>query len=221
MKESFIFYRSFYEAIEDLDDKKRLKMYDAITKLALKNEENEKLNGICKQLFVLIKPQITANSKRYEDGKKGGRPKKEKTSGYFEKKPNENVNVNENDNVNKNVNDLVCNLDFEKCFKIYSEKCTNLLPLNFERRNKIILEELNQFLIEIDYSFNYFISLCLTANELKIIVDKKIDFRSMVRNHIGIMNGKYEVKTSQKRGVSQEFIKDFFANKRTEEVKSG
>lgn len=104
MKESFIFYRSFYDAIEDLDDKKRLKMYDSIVKLALKNEENENLNGICKQLFILIKPQITANNKRYEDGKKGGRPKKEKTSGFFEKKPNENENENENVNVNVNEN---------------------------------------------------------------------------------------------------------------------
>lgn len=104
MKESFIFYRSFYEAIKDLDDKKRLKMFDSITKMALENEEIENLKGICKQLFILIKPQITANNKRYEDGKKGGRPKKEKTSGFFEKKPNENVNVNDNENVNVNVN---------------------------------------------------------------------------------------------------------------------
>ena len=108
MKESFIFYRSFYEAIKDLDDKKRLKMFDSITKMALENEEIDNLKGICKQLFILIKPQITANNKRYEDGKKGGRPKKEKTSGFFEKKPNENenvnVNVNKNENVNVNVN---------------------------------------------------------------------------------------------------------------------
>lgn len=107
MKESFIFYRSFYDAIEELDDKKRLKMYDSIVKLALKNEENEKLSGICKQLFILIKPQITANNKRYEDGRKGGRPKKEKTSGFFSKKPNENVNVNVNVNENENVNENV------------------------------------------------------------------------------------------------------------------
>ena len=104
MKESFIFYRSFYEAIKDLDDKKRLKMFDSITKMALENEEIENLKGICKQLFILIKPQITANNKRYEDGKKGGRPKKEKTTGFFEKKPNENENVNDNENENVNVN---------------------------------------------------------------------------------------------------------------------
>lgn len=99
-RESFIFYRSFFEAIEELDDKKRLKMYDSISKLALKNEETEDLKGICKQLFTLIRPQISANNKRYEDGKKGGRPKQEITTGYSQKKPNKNVNVNEKVNVN-------------------------------------------------------------------------------------------------------------------------
>lgn len=59
MRESFIFYRSFFEAIKDLDDKKRLKMYDLIANFALNEEEIEVKNGICKQLFILIKPQIS------------------------------------------------------------------------------------------------------------------------------------------------------------------
>ena len=67
-------------------------------------------------LYTLIKPQLEANTKRYEDGKKGGRPKKEttglnreKTTGFENKKPNknvnENVNVNDNENVNNNIDD--------------------------------------------------------------------------------------------------------------------
>ncbi len=112
MKESFIFYASFYKAIEELDEKKQLKLYKSIMKLALENEENEKLTGIEKAIFELIKPQILANNKRYEDGQKGGRPRKnkttgfekEKTTGFENKKPNVNVNVNENENENVNVN---------------------------------------------------------------------------------------------------------------------
>ena len=115
MKESFVFYASFLEAIEELDDKNQLKIYKSITNFALKNEEPENLTGICKAIFALIKPQILANNKRYEDGKKGGRPPKiktsgfenEKTSGYFQKKPNVNVNVNVNENENVNVNENV------------------------------------------------------------------------------------------------------------------
>ena len=112
MKESFIFYRSFFEAIKSLDDRKRLKMFDLIANYALNSEEIDTKYEICGQLFALIKPQILANNKRYSDGQKGGRPKKEKTTGfenkkttgYSEKKPNENVNENENNNENVNVN---------------------------------------------------------------------------------------------------------------------
>lgn len=121
-KDSFVFYASFYEALQDLKDKDRLKMYDAICELALNNKET-KMTGLTKTIFTLIKPQILANQKRYENGKKGGRPKKEtdglqkeKTNGFENKKttgyekaetktkPNENVNVNVNENDNENVN---------------------------------------------------------------------------------------------------------------------
>lgn len=129
-KESFVFYKSFYEALQDLKEKERLNIYDAICELALNNNEM-KLTGISKTIFKLIKPQIVANNLRYENGRKGGRPKKE-TIGFEDKKPkelkkeektktetkpnvnenvNENVNVNDNDNdndnENKNENDIV------------------------------------------------------------------------------------------------------------------
>ena len=149
-KESFVFYRSFYEALQDLKDKDRLKVYDAICKLAL-SEEETKLTGITKTIFTLIKPQILANTKRYKNGKSGGRPKKE-TSGFENKKtigfqkeetnglekaetktkPNENdnvnVNVNENDNVNDNVNENASSLydaDVEKINNTFIETLGN------------------------------------------------------------------------------------------------
>lgn len=73
MKDSFIFYRSFYEAIEDLNDKEQLKVYKAIAKLAL-NEEEIQLTGVANTIFKLIKPQLKANNERYEKGINGGRP---------------------------------------------------------------------------------------------------------------------------------------------------
>lgn len=114
MRESFIFYASFYRAIEEIEEKKQLKIYKAIMKLALENEEIENLSGIEKAIFELIKPQIIANNKRYDNGAKGGRPPKKITNGYENKKPKENQNetktkpnnnYNENENENVNVND--------------------------------------------------------------------------------------------------------------------
>lgn len=106
MKESFIFYGSFLNAIEQFSDKSQLKLYKVLCNFALKNENYSSiLNKKELAIFELIKPQILANNKRYEDGCKGGRPKKTKTTGYENKKPNENDNVNVNENVNVNVNE--------------------------------------------------------------------------------------------------------------------
>lgn len=108
-RDSFIFYRSYYEAMSGLKDKDKLQLFNAISELSL-NENNIKLTGICKNIFTVIKPQILANSERYENGKKGGRPKKEttgfekeKTIGFEIEKPNKNVNENVNVNIKENI----------------------------------------------------------------------------------------------------------------------
>lgn len=118
MKESFVFYRSFYEAIKDLKIKDKLQVYEAICELSL-NQKEIKLTGMSATIFKLIKPQILANYERYENGKKGGAPignqnarKTTKNNQWSflkttKKQPNENDNVNENvnDNDNENVSD--------------------------------------------------------------------------------------------------------------------
>lgn len=118
----------------------------------------------------------------------------------------------------KNI-DIFCNVDFEKCFSLYSENCPKLIPLRFEKRSRAILDELNNFLIEIDYDFSYFLNLCQKANELEKIVDSRIDFKMLIKNHIGIMNGKYETKSGTMQERKNAAISDFFAQKR--EVTNG
>jgi uncharacterized phage protein (TIGR02220 family) len=75
-RDSFVFYRSFYEAFCDLDDENALACFHAIAKYALDGEEPEGKN-IVTAIFKTIKPIIDKNNKRYENGKKGGRPKNE------------------------------------------------------------------------------------------------------------------------------------------------
>ena len=103
-KQSFVFYRSFYEAISKVSSKEtKADIFEAICELGLNENVIELDDAVGQIIMDLIKPQLQANNKRYEDGKKGGRPPK-KTTGYSKKKPNvnENENVNENDNVNDN-----------------------------------------------------------------------------------------------------------------------
>ena len=119
MRESFVFYQSFYEALKELPDDVRLKLYDMISVYALTGEEVE-CSGIERAVFSLIKPQIKANNQRYlngcnaaEMGARGGRPRKpqENPNDNPEETPRKPQNnpkktPNENDNVNVNVNDI-------------------------------------------------------------------------------------------------------------------
>lgn len=127
-RDSFIFYRSFYEAINDLPEKSQLKVYKAICEMSLNFDEID-LSGLSLTIFKLIKPQLEANNKRYINGSKGGAPKgnQNATKGQPEnnqkttkKQPNNNVNENDNENVNDNINTSSSNNN------IYSYLETNL-----------------------------------------------------------------------------------------------
>lgn len=77
-RESFIFYRSFYEAIKDLPGEIRLEVYTVIMEYALYGRLPEDLKPFAKGIFTLIKPNIDINNTRYENGKKGGRGSRQK-----------------------------------------------------------------------------------------------------------------------------------------------
>ena len=138
-RESFVFYRSFYEALNKLKPRQRQKALDAIIKYALDGVETP-LEDAASVLFVAIKPQLDANNKRYSISKQGGRKapakmeeeleekpqddcaqfvhnnkpsvSKNKTDGSSKKEPN--VNENENENVNENENENE-NADADAC----------------------------------------------------------------------------------------------------------
>lgn len=110
-RDSIVFYASFWEVMQKMSRADRLAFVEAVCSYAFDDKETS-LNGAAELAFILAKPQIDANIQRYENGKKGGRPKK--TDGFenekpmvskkenhtsAEKKPNVNVNVNVNDNV--------------------------------------------------------------------------------------------------------------------------
>jgi len=105
--DSFVFYRSFYEAIKELPDSDRLAMYDAICEYALEHE-NTAGTPVSRGMMALIIPQLEANFKRRVNGMQGGRPKSDTkakpNNNPAETKAEPNVNVNVNDNVNGNVN---------------------------------------------------------------------------------------------------------------------
>ena len=134
---SFIFYRSFKESLEDLSDSDKLIMYEAISDYALDKIE-PKLTGFPSALFKLIKPQLEANWRKFENGckganhgNKGGAPKGNKNASKEQttpKQPQDNGkttrNVNDNDNYNDNYNDndnYNIESDWKKSFEVYKD----------------------------------------------------------------------------------------------------
>ena len=120
-RESFIFYKSFYDSIKELAPKEQAQIYNAIFEYQFENKIID-LKGVCKSIFTLILPQLEANNKRYENGKRGGRPRQNQNETEIKPKnnqnetkikPNENdnVNVNENENDNVNGNDIYTYLE--------------------------------------------------------------------------------------------------------------
>ena len=115
VKDSFVFYRSFYEALQNVPKKHRTEVYEAVFEYAFESREPS-ISGVPRALWELIRPQLDASQKRYENAKKGaeygklgGRPRKKEENkkplkGYESETLNVNVNENVNDNVNVNVN---------------------------------------------------------------------------------------------------------------------
>ena len=107
MRESFVFYRSFYESIKLLPKKYQLQCFDALCNYALNDVPMEGLPGTVEAILKSFKPQVDANNRKYENGCKGGRPKNNQAETKAKPKSNQDrskAKRNDNDNVNDNVN---------------------------------------------------------------------------------------------------------------------
>lgn len=132
MRDTIVFYKSFFDAIETQPAEIQAEIYHMAFNYTFNGIEpnGEECSSVALALFMLMRPQIDANNKKYENGKKGGRTKTEpndnqtvtkskpkanqtvtKTEPKSEKAEpnvecimlNDNVecnNVNDNDNVN-------------------------------------------------------------------------------------------------------------------------
>ncbi len=146
-RDSFVFYESFSKAITILPEASQLHAFLFITNYGLYGIEPEQsIDPLAYAIFVMARPQIDANNKKFINWKRGWRPEKTWPSEQKPKvienvknqKPNVNVNVNENvnENVNANANDnvneksktkkinkkVVYSEDFESFRKAYPKK---------------------------------------------------------------------------------------------------
>jgi hypothetical protein len=116
VRDSVVFYRSFYDAIKNIPKDNQLEVYNAIMDYSMYGVDPD-ITGIALALFLAFKPQIDTNNERYVNGTKGGRPKKEKPMVFKDgenkkpmvsenletEKPNEKENVKEKENIKENI----------------------------------------------------------------------------------------------------------------------
>ena len=160
-RDSFIFYRSFYEAIKEIPPEDQLQVYKAISIYALEQKEIS-LTGIARAIFSLVKPQLDANYKKYENGKQ----KKSKTEANNKQKESKSeTNVNVNDNVNVNENDNNNNV---------GESCVDGLQdvINFYNNNVGSLTPYGLKLIE-DYISELGKDVVIYAMQISVEADKR------------------------------------------------
>lgn len=105
-RESFVFYDSWMEAIEELPSVElRNEAMSAVVMYGLgkqTDEDWEQLNPFVRALLKIIKPMIDKNQKMYENAKNGGRKKVKDT---FEEVPEETEKPNRNQ-IDENENQI-------------------------------------------------------------------------------------------------------------------
>lgn len=107
---SVVFFKSYYDSIILLSKDNQIEIYNTIFKYAFNGIIPNELSNEVKSLFLLMKPNIDSSLRRYkssvENGKKGGRPKKETQEqpstnlAKTQKQPYTNLNYNKEYNLN-------------------------------------------------------------------------------------------------------------------------
>jgi len=99
-RETMIVYRSFFESLKGCEKTVQADVWNAIFEMGFNQKEIE-LDGLSKTLWLLIKPQIEANLKRFLNGSK---PKQKQNVSEKEAKPKQEISETEANNNNNNNN---------------------------------------------------------------------------------------------------------------------
>ena len=167
------------------------------------------------------------SDKRSSAGSKGGKKSSERkqnenfAADFAQAKPEAKTKQNteneieiesEIENINSSIipNEKIFRVDpydgkSEKYFKIYEQECPQLVKLGFERRDNKTFVALAEFRTVTEDNLEYFRAVCQKANKLVIIANNKIDFRSILNNHIGIYGDKYNSNDTTAGGSGYDY----------------
>lgn len=219
-KDSFVFFRSFYESIKNVPEENQLEIYKALCEYSLNNVIPDNLSPISKALFILMKPNIDSSKKRYsasvENGKKGGRPRKnnnlEKPNNNLEKpsenlnetqeEPTQNLNVDVDVDVNDNVN-INENID---------DKKINKQPISLSKKTKHKYGEYKQVLLT-DEEYKKLLENYGQINLDNIITyfDREIEMKGYKykSHYLAILKWAGKAALEEQAKENRNFFKDF------------
>jgi hypothetical protein len=199
-RDSFIFYRSFFSATKHLNQVEKAQLFEAICSYALDGNLSL-LEGTPQGMFELIKPQLDANRKKFENGCKKKQKiskteaKNKQTISKDEANVNVNVNVNHNEeckseliNDNLNNNSKGVEIDTVKLMEIDKIKTKKFIKPTIQEIKDYCLERKNN--VDVNKFFNYY-----EANGWKVGKNAMKDWKACVRTWEG--NG-FNNNTTQK-----------------------
>lgn len=203
-RDSFIFYRSFYEAIKEIPEDAQLQVYKAISIYALEQEEIQ-LTGISKAIFSLVKPQLDANYKKYENGKQSkskikAKDKQSKSKIETNVNDNENVNVNDNVNNNNNVSDS-CVDGLQDVINFYNDNIGQLTPFGLTILEDYV-KEMNKDIVI------YAMKISVEANKRTIQYIKAILNNWRSAGIKTLVDAQRESNKNKKTSAEEEFLNE-------------
>lgn len=237
VRESFVLFKNWADSIEALPDEYQLEAYRALTKYGLTGTMPEDVSAVVKAILISFSVGMENNIARYhasvENGKKGGRPKKEQPTAEEEQptlesenlekpritqqnldKPtqNLNVNVNDNDNVNVNVNDF--ELVKKQKINIFEDyinagACVRV-PVKSDKEREVYLKHYHEFF---DYykTGNYYeaaLEIIDTIIEARnqTSTDKGLIFKSKKYSFTGFLTQVSQIDCNRFRGIISQLV---------------
>ena len=198
-RESFVFYQSFYKALNKLDATTYKKIMNAVCEYGFTGFVSTELTDIESVIFELIKPQLDANNKRYENGCKGGNPnfKKGQTNPYYKKDiqeitktyPEDIQEITKDNQKTQNITNInePAKIDNSDNLEITKRLPKITTPLPNVNDNDNVNDNVNEQKLFFE---NFEIDNLQTTNSWKTLLQKWVDYREelgcpLVSNAIG------------------------------------
>tara|TARA_R110000796_G_scaffold21220_1_gene62560 strand:- start:15 stop:890 length:876 start_codon:yes stop_codon:yes gene_type:complete len=124
-RDSFIFYRSFYQSAKKLPKEDKAELFDAICSYALDGELMD-LSVVPEAIFTVIQPNLDANRRRWENGckekKKAGDEQDVSKTKANQKQTRSKAegNKDKDKDVNENKKKILVKSQFEKIYRLFN-----------------------------------------------------------------------------------------------------